>query len=465
MDQLPLTSAPDGIAWPAVPEGPGAAVLGILFQLEQTQWWPAERLREAQHGQLAALLDHAWRTVPWYRERLASAGYEPGIPFPQDNWSRIPILTRGEVVNGGDALLSVMVPASHGGLGEIHTSGSTGRPVRAVRTELWELFWRAFTLRDHLWHRRDLSGKLAVIRESGEGKAPWPDGTVSESWGSSSRSVVRTGPCVSLNIRCSTEQQVDWLQRMDPDYLLTHPTVLHALAVYCLDNGVSLPRLKQVETISEILRPGTRSLCREAWDVPVADIYSAREAGYLALQCPDNEHYHVQSEGVLVEIVGPDGAPVSPGEIGRVVVTPLHNFAMPLIRYEIGDHAEPGEACPCGRGLPVLRRILGREQNMLRLPDGRRIWPLLSSSDLAGMLGIAPIRQYQFVQKSLATIELRLVSGRALTNPEEAALGNFVRDCFCHPFEVDIVRLDEIPRGATDKYQDFVSEIGSGGDP
>ncbi len=459
MDELALNSAVDGIEWPAVPEGTSAAILAILFQLEQTQWWSVDRLREAQHLQAVSLLDHVWRTVPWYRDRLAAAGFQPDVALPRDSWSRIPILTRAEVVAAGDELLSVMVPASHGGLGEIHTSGSTGRPVRAVRTRLWETFWRAFTLRDHLWHRRDLSGKLAVIRESGKGKAPWPDGSISESWGSSSGALVRTGPCVSLNIRCSTEQQADWLQRMDPDYLLTHPTVLHALAAYCLDRGISLPRLRQVQTISEILRPGTRALCDQAWGVSVVDLYSAREAGYLALQCPEHEHYHVQGESVLLEVVGPDGVPVPPGAEGRVVVTPLHNFAMPLIRYEIGDFAEAGPPCPCGRGLPVLTRILGRAQNMLRLPEGRRVWPLLSSSDLAGLLRIAPIRQYQFVQKSLEKIEFRLVADRPIAGSEESDLRAFLQDRFGHPFEIDIVRLDRIPRGTTDKYQDFVSEL------
>lgn len=459
MDELPLNSVADGIVWPALPDAQGAAVLAVLFQLEQTQWWSADRLRDAQHRQAGALLDHAWRTVPFYRDRLAQAGYAPGKPFPAEGWSRIPPLTREQVVAAGDGLLSNAPPANHGGLSEIFTSGSTGRPVRAVRSQLWEMLWRAFTVRDHLWHRRDLSGKLAVIRESGEGKAPWPNGATTPNWGSSSGALVDTGPCVSLNIRCSAEQQLDWLVRQDPDYLLTHPTVLHALAALGLDQGIQLPRLRQVQTISEILRPATRELCADAWGVPLVDMYSAREAGYLALQCPEHPHYHVQSESVLLEVVGPDGVPVEPGGTGRVLATPLHNFAMPLIRYEIGDYAEAGGPCPCGRGLPVLKRILGREQNMLVLPDGTRRWPLLSSADIRGMLDIAPITQYQFVQRGLNEIELRMVLRRSLTKKDEAALRSFVQDRFGHPFDVAFTRLDEIPRGATDKYQDFLSEI------
>ena len=112
----------------------------------------------------------------------------------------------------------------------------------------------------------------------------------------------------------------------------------------------------------------------EAWGVPLSDMYSGREVGYLALQCPQHDHYHVMSEGNFLEVLGDDGRPCQPGETGRVVVTTLHNYVMPLIRYEIGDFAEVGEPCPCGRGLPVLTRILGRQQNMLTLPTGESRW-------------------------------------------------------------------------------------------
>ena len=89
-------------------------------------------------------------------------------------------------------------------------------------------------------------------------------------------------------------------------------------------------------------------------------MYTCQEAGYLALQCPDYPHFHVQSENVLLEVVDDVGQPCGPGEVGRVLITSLNNFATPLIRYELGDYAEVGAPCPCGRGLPVLKRIMGR---------------------------------------------------------------------------------------------------------
>ncbi len=434
-------------------------MLAILFQLEQSQWWPAERILERQLHQLGLLLAHARRTVPFYRDRLGQIGIAPNGPMTPEEWSRIPLLRRSDVQAAGDALLSKQLPASHGNTSQIFTSGSTGKPIRAIRSQLWGLFWSAFTVRDHLWHQRDMSGKLAAIRESGKGKALYPDGTVARNWGRSSNMIFDTGLSVSLNITSTVEQQVEWLQRQNPDYFLTHPSIAERLAGYCLENGIRLPKLRQVETISEIVRPTTRAACHEAWGVPVVDMYTTREVGYIALQCPEHEHYHVQAEGIFVEVLNEHGRPCTAGEVGRVMVTSLHNFAMPLIRYDIGDYAEVGEPCPCGRGLPVLRRILGREQNMLVMPSGEERWPLLSSADIRALLATAPIRQYQFVQKSAEAIELRLAVERELTPAEENGLRRWVREKFGHPFEVAITYHDEIPRTAAGKFQDFISEV------
>ena len=461
MQDLPLKSSIDGIEWPTLPERPGPEMLAILFQLEQSQWWPAEQILERQFHQLGLLLAHAVRTVPFYRERLSQMGIAPNAPVTPHEWSRIPLLRRSDVQGAGDTLLSNQLPKSHGGTFEVFTSGSTGMPIRAIRSNLWVLFWGAFVYRSDLWYHRDMRGKLASIRESGKGKAPYPHGTVASNWSQSSFSeVFDTGPSVGLNTNCSVEQHASWLQEQDPDYLLTFPSIAQRLADYCLENGIQLPNLRHVTTISEILRPETRAACREAWGVPVFDMYSTREAGYIALQCPEHEHYHIQAEGTLVEVLNADGRPCTAGEVGQVVVTPLHNFAMPLIRYDVGDYAEVGEPCPCGRGLPVLRRILGRRRNMLVMPSGEQRWPFLTSSEnIRTLVATAPIRQYQFVQKSAELIELRLAVERDLTPAEENGLRRWVREKFGHPFEVGITYHDEIPRTAAGKYEDFISEV------
>lgn len=455
-----VNSVIGGIDWPAIPDLKGASLLAILFQLEQTQWWTPEALLHRQHDQLQALLAHARAHVPFYRERLREVG-DLGDDGWLDAWRSIPQLTRAEIqaADADAAMVAQVLPPGHGELREIYTSGSTGKPIRSVRTQLWELMWSAFTVRDHLWHRRDLRGTFAAIRESAKGKALYPDGLRSESWGYASATIVKTGPMVSLNVDTPVEQQAEWLQRQDPDYLLTHPTIALRLAEYCSARRLALPRLRQVITIAENLRPQARIACRTAWNVPIADIYSTREAGYIALQCPDHEHYHIQSEHVFAEVVDDNGRPCRPGETGRLLVTSLHNLAMPLIRYDIGDYVELGTPCACGRGLPVIKRILGRRQNMVVMPSGERRWVLLSSANIEELLAIAPaIRQYQFIQKARDHVEARLVALRRLSEAEEQGVTHWVAAKFGFAFRVTFAYFDEMPRVAG-KFEDFVSEV------
>ncbi|MFB9267344.1 phenylacetate--CoA ligase family protein [Bradyrhizobium erythrophlei] len=459
---LSVNSAIAGIAWPGIPAPTGAGLLAILFQLEQSQWWAPEEVSRRQRDQLKVLLSHAGTHVPFYRERLRDLGDLPADDTWPTVWRRIAPLIRAEIqaADAEETMITQALPPGHGELRQIYTSGSTGKPIRSVRTQLWELMWSAFTVRDHLWHRRDFRGTFATLRESGAGKALYPDGARSGSWGYSSATILKTGPMASLNITTPVEHQVEWLRRQDPDYLLTHPTIAQRLAVHCREHGVELPRLKQVITISENLKPEVRSAVRHAWGVPLVDIYSTREIGYIALQCPDHEHYHIQSEHVFVEVVNEEGQPCAPGEVGKLLVTSLHNLAMPLIRYDIGDFVEVGPPCPCGRGLPVINRILGRTQNMLIMPSGQRRWPLLSSANIESMLEIAPgIRQYQLVQKAPDLIELRLAVTRALGADAEARLAEWVRTKLGAPFRVVFAYFDEIPRTAAGKFEDFVCEI------
>jgi phenylacetate-CoA ligase len=146
----------------------------------------------------------------------------------------------------------------------------------------------------------------------------------------------------------------------------------------------------------------------------------------------------------------------APGETGRVVVSNLHNFAMPLLRYELGDYAEAGGPCPCGRGLPTLKRVLGRKRNMLVLPNGDRQWPL---TGLYEYRDIAPIRRAQVVQLDLERLELRLVADRAVTKDEERRLIEVVHRWVGHPFKVQFTYLEAFPEKANGKFEDFISLI------
>jgi len=421
-----------------------ARVKDLVAQLEKSQWLPPERMAQAQLARLAPLLSHAHATTGFY-----AAHWGKAFEGKSTALERIPLLRRRDLQERYDDICSRALPPAHGKTQEGRTSGSSGMPVRVLKTELTGTYWRALTLREHLWHKRDFSGKLAVIRRRAGDRS-------SSNWGTATHGLVATGPAVGFEPSAPLDAQLDWLTREDPAYLLTYPSLAGELARRSLARGLRLPSLKGVRTLGELLPPETREACREAWGVGVTDSYSCEELGYLALQCPGREHYHVQSEAVILEVLDDAGRPCKPGAVGRVVATALHNYATPLVRYELGDYAEVGEPCACGRGLPVLRRIVGRTRNMFVTAGGERFWPSFGSRSLNQ---VAPIVQHQFVQKAHDLVEARLVTGAPLGPGQEEALRQLILRQLPAGVRVEFAYPASIERSAGGKFEDFKSEL------
>ncbi len=451
-----MISSKAGVAWPGLPSsGRHLIALAVQFQLEQSQWWSPERIAEHQYHQLGLLIRHSAQTVPYYRDLFRRVGFDAAKTVTPETWRRIPTLSRRALKQHFQTLQSNAVPEDHGAVRSFDTSGSTGAPVFVHKTELQRFFWLTNTLRDHLWHKRDLSATMASIRIfDNPAEAAYPQGVSSSRWGESS-AMFATGPGHSLNLETKVHLQVEWLRRIRPAYLLTHPSNLAALARYCLDHRISMPFLRGLRTMSETLRPEVRDLCRETWGVEIVDLYSTEEVGVIAIQSPVADELLVQAETILVEVIDEQGQPCPPGRVGRLVVTPLHAFALPLLRYEIGDLAEAGGRAACGRGLPVLARLLGRERNMVRLPNGHRHYP----SYHYFMTGFDQVMQFQIVRKTVQLLEVRLVVRSALSPDQENELRARVHERFDYPFDVQFVYLDEIPRAPSGKYLDYYSEL------
>ena len=438
-----------GIQWPAIHPAPDARLLALLFQLEQTQWWEPARLRESQLMQVRALLRHAYTHSSFHRERMRGCDFDPYAEFGWDDFSALPRLTRAELQQNSAQLDCRQAIAAHGECLPGTSSGSTGMPIRFFSTAVTRLMWNAMTLRDHVWQRRDLSLKLASIGDF-EREITLPN------WGNPAANVALTGPAAVFSIEQNVALQVDWLLRVQPAYILTYPTNVDALLRNCRERRIRLPGLREARTFAETLPLHLRDLCRQVWGVPLTDLYSSREAGYIALQCPEGTHYHVQSENVLVEVLDDNGRACGPLVPGKVVLTVLNNLATPLIRYEIGDIAVPGEACACGRGLPVLMRVGGRVRNLLTLPNGDQRFPDFGESFYGD---IVPVLQFQVIQKTPQRLELHVVVERAPTPAEAAAIKRRLNSQLHHDFEIELVMKDAIPRGPSGKYEEFRSEI------
>jgi phenylacetate-coenzyme A ligase PaaK-like adenylate-forming protein len=416
--------------------------------LDETERFAPDRLRRYQLSLLSNLLSHARAECGFYRERL---DFDTATPAQVDAaWSSIPILTRVEAAALANRLFSDTVPANAGRTLEGSTSGSTATPLHYRRSEIAVLAAQAMVERMMRWWRVDPSKPCARIAYE-ELSRP-PEGTSHSGW--------HSGDSQSVQHRLSSEADIDvqiaWLAARKPAYLIAYSHVLKELASVCMREG-SPTRFDLLFTLGTVVDPEVRARCADVFGVPIADSYGAAEIGQLAAECPDCGEYHVSAEAVHLEIVRDDGALARPGEIGRVVVTGLYNFAMPLIRYEIGDLAEAGSERPaCGRTLPSIRRILGRYRNAFRFRAGRIMFPHTQDLQLWKFLSY---RSAQVVQLDFDRVEIRWVGDQDPGTINLAALTAQVRSVLREPVEVIVTKVDAIARSRSGKFEDFVSLV------
>lgn len=427
-------------------ENSSAELMGLLDDQRRSERLPRAELGTRQRALLLDLVRHSATHSPHFAARMKAAGRDPSEIAEEGGLAALPPLTRKELVRAGDALFCSFCPPSHGAINSTSTSGSTGEPVTVRRTERCRLYWRAYTLREHLWHDRDFSGRLAVVR------ATITEPIEAADWGIPCNLLFHTGPGSAMPPSRSVEEICAWLAGFDPDHLLMLPSVLAAVVARLAQTGQKLNRLKSVRTISETVSAEIREATSRVLGLPIRDSYTSQEGGVMATQCPEGS-YHV-SETMLLEVLNEAGEPCRAGEIGRIVVTDLVNFATPLIRYEIGDYAEVGAPCACGRGLPVIRRFLGRERNLVLLPDGSRHWPMVGFHRWGE---VYTVRQFQFVQLDHTTILARMSAAGRPDPAQEARLTAIIQEALRHPFDIRYEWHETpLPRGPGGKFEEFV---------
>jgi phenylacetate-CoA ligase len=445
-----LPRAQAAAAWPRIPTPEASQVWSAYLALDRTQWLEPDQIEQQQLAQLRTLLGHAVRNVPYYRRLLAAAGIAPDQIQTMEDFRRIPILARRTYQEEFLQMYAGSLPAGTVQTGKAHTSGTSGVPVEVRQTNVSSMWWLAFTLRDLEWCGIDPRGTLASIRATGLKGAELDrmlEGLTLPSWGKQLAGVVETGTSHAMDIHQDPRRQLEWLRQIEPDYLLSFPSNLGFLAGLIAESGRPLNGLRAIQSIAETLTDEMRARIESAFGVPVKNTYSSFEAGYLASPCPDGPGLHIHSENVILEVLDDRDHPCEPGATGRVVVTTLHNFLTPFIRYEIIDEGEVGPPkCPCGRGLPALSCVAGRRHPFFVLPDGRQ---KISTALVVGVRGIGGTHQFQIVQRAADHVAVRVVPNREWTDEHGRRITRIMHEYFEHPVRVDVELLPrfDLPRG------------------
>lgn len=399
---------------------------------------------------LNALIAHARQASSWWREWLEPPPGVPGVPLKD-----MPILERHHFRAAVESAGPLRLPPWHGGVAENASSGSSGVPVKFFVSEMAGRITGACYFDDHRRHGRDLRLKMAALLTRFEPHPGVP------------HRLMPADPAQgagAIAARRSQDRPVRehaaWLRAVDPVYLNTSPTILSGM-LDAYENGETRPvNLRQVLSIGETVPAELRRRTREILGASIRDRYSCEEIGPIALQCPhdgsDEPPLHTCVANAIVEVVDDAGKPCAPGVPGRVLVTALHHWASPAIRYDVGDVAAMAPQCTCGARVPTLTRLLGRKRFLVRLPSGER---KLLKLDAREWLSVAPVREYRVTQHTLRAVRVELVMDRPLTAGEHEAALALLRKAVHPSFEFEVRRVDAIDWAPGAKRQDVVSLV------
>jgi len=416
-------------------------------ELMKSQWYSKEQLEELQLRKLEAIIKHAYENVPYYRRVFDERGLKPKDIQNFDDLKKLPILTKDQIQENPNQFLAENMEEYEPWAFE--TGGSTGKPLRFYNDKISDLMVSAFVWRYRTWAGYTPSDKQVVMRY----KTDFPHCNESEA------PSIQTGNVLYLSAFHLKESNLDdyvaKIRKFHPKTIWCFPSTLYVIARHMLTEKVPLvSSLKSITTSSETLFPYFREAIEKAFGAKIYDWYESNERVVSAGECPEGG-LHINSEYGLIEVVDINGNPVQPGEAGIVVGTAFNKFAMPFIRYMLGDRVIlSNTSCPCGRGLPVIESLEGRLDDLIVTKDGRFVGRLDEAfHDSFG------IKMSQIIQKREGQITVKIVKGKNYSDEDVKKLDVQLRKRLGEDMEIKYQFVDEVQKVGRGKYRLVISEL------
>jgi phenylacetate-CoA ligase len=415
--------------------------LDYLRVLQQTQFDPPDVVRARQLAALKVTLQHAQLTVPYYRAAWRNAGVHPADVKSLADLEAFPILTKADIRRHERDLISAAFDVSK--LRLKRTSGSTGVPLN-IRIDEPAVQWKtACTIRSDEWSGYRLGQRVAKVWGNPEYQHFGLKGRLRN---------YLFDRAVYLDTLNLTDERIAafaaTIRRHRPGLIFGHAHSLYLLACSLKKTGVTDVRPNGIISTAMLLHDWQRSVIEQVFSCPVTNRYGCEEVSLIASECEHHQGLHVNADSVYTEI--------GPG--GKLLVTDLTNRAMPLVRYEIGDVVVGADrTCKCGRGLPLLERIEGREADYVVTPAGSLISGISLTENFA--LLIAGAAQVQIVQESLHHLRIRMVADESFGDRSRKQIAELVHDTFGPAVRFDVELVDAIPQEASGKYRFCISKV------
>jgi phenylacetate-CoA ligase len=420
--------------------------------MEDSQWWPRERLEALRVQRLRALLTHAASHVPYYRDLFARIGFDPAAVSSLTDLQRLPFLDKPLIRAHTDALKA----DDARGLARFNTGGSSGVPLifyigleRVSRDVAAK--WRATR-----WWGVDIGDPEIVLWGS-----PIELGAQDRVRLLRDR-LMRTRLLPAFEMSdAKVDGFIDEIRTLRPRMLFGYPSAFAHIARHAQRQGVRMDDLgiKVVFVTSERLYDHQRTLIEQSFGAPVANGYGGRDAGFIAHQCPSGS-LHITAEDLIVEIVDREGRVLPPGESGEIVVTHLATRDFPFVRYRTGDVgvlAAPDDApCACGRTLPVLKEVQGRSTDFIVARDGTVMHGLALIYIVRDMPGVAGFR---IEQESLDLTRVKVVTEPGFPADGDARIRAGMKARLGESVEVVVEHVAQIAAEGSGKFRYVVSKV------
>lgn len=366
---------------------------------QKSQWWTKGKLLRYQEKQLKALLSHAYKNIPYYKESFDRSGFDVEKFEGIEDLEKLPILTRDDVINHYSELIAKNIKKKDYSI--VHTSGSTGSPLALAKTHESEIIETAFVTRHSSWIKGfNLKGKTIYVRGiPKKAKKLWRYSPTAKTYFFSAYDL-------------TPENVVIYAERMKRikgiKILRAYPSSGYILARHLLGQGIELT-FDGVITSSEKLLPEYRELMEKQFKCKVYDHYGQVETSALIQQCEQSERYHAQMDYGIVEFKErPD---LGEGR-AELITTGFHNKVMPLLRYNTRDivilEKNAPKKCECGREGVFIKGIEGRIGDILFLPGGRFVPPVNFYTLFYKFHD--SVKQFQLAQIGGKDIEIRIVA-------------------------------------------------------
>ena len=420
----------------------------MIPEVTDIQYAPENLIIEQTENKLLKMVKYAYKNIPYYNEAFKKNGISiEGFKSAKD-LLKLPVLTKREIINNEKNIIN---PNYSGKLYHRKTGGSTGLTLHFSKEPLALAYNDAIMYRCYQWYGIDIGDKQARFW----GVPVTKKLKLHEKFKDFILNRIRISAFEISEKSCL--KQYEQIKRFKPKYFYGYTTAIYGFCLFMKKSGIDLNKLnlKAVICTAEKMYPHHKKLFDEVFDCPVVDEYGSTENGIISFQCSMG-NMHMMTDHMYIEFLDEDNNPVNPGESGKIVITDLVSFGMPMIRYDIGDVGSASDKkCDCGINLPLMKIIEGRKEDFIKTNDEK----LVHAAYLCYTLKDDAVEEFKMYQKDINQFKVQIVKSPTFNNDSEKMLTEKLMSKLNKQINIEYEYLTRIPREKSGKLRYFVSEM------